>query len=442
MPEAAKSPQSVHFNEMPPMLIGQDQAVSAYQQVRSTTDAFSEGLTAEDQNLQSMADVSPIKWHRAHTSWFFETFLLKPHLPDYRPYNDDFAYLFNSYYNSLGAQYPRAARALISRPDSAEVGRYRAHVDQAMLVLLSRADADAERARIMNLMILGLNHEQQHQELMVTDLKHAFSHNPIAPAIVDLNGQDGSERPLQWLHFEGGLAETGFDGDSFHFDNEGPRHQVFLAPFSLADRPVSCGEFADFIDDGGYQRAELWLSDGWAWIKEQSISHPLYWERQDHHWHIYTCGGRRSLDRSEPVCHLNFYEACAFAEWANARLPLEAEWEHASRLAGTPGILADDRRYHPDAPGRSDGQLAQMFGGVWEWTRSSYAPYTGFRPARGAVGEYNGKFMANQMVLRGGSCATPGGHIRPSYRNFFYPRDRWQFSGLRLARDGAAGRSA
>ena len=431
---APESP--MHFNDLDPSLINRECALLAFDQVRSATERFSEALSAEDQNLQSMAEASPIKWHRAHTSWFFETFLLRPHLPGYQLFDERFAYLFNSYYNGVGSQYPRASRGLISRPDTATVSRYRAHVDQAMAALLRIAESSDRGNQIKALLVLGLNHEQQHQELMVTDLKHAFSHNPLAPAITSFSDDDARARDLQWLDFAGGLVEIGATGAGFHFDNEGPRHQVYLEPFSLADRPVTCGEFLAFMDDGGYQRPELWLADGWAWVNEQEVSAPLYWQRDGDSWYLYTLGGRRKLVTGETVCHLSFYEACAYAEWANARLPTEAEWEHACAQAGTLGPMADNSRFHPGTVGTTtQGKLDQMFGGVWEWTRSAYAPYPGFRPAAGAVGEYNGKFMANQLVLRGGSCATPTGHVRDSYRNFFYAPDRWQFSGLRLARD-------
>ena len=427
-----------HFNQSDPGQMTPDQAWEAYRQVRSATEQFSTALSPEDQNLQSMPDASPIKWHRAHTTWFFETFLLKPQLRGYRCFDQAYAYLFNSYYNGVGAQFPRAQRGLISRPGLEAISRYRAHVDQAMSDWLDQSAISPEREQRMALLVLGLNHEQQHQELMVTDLKHAFSHNPCWPAISKATKQVAAIQSAQWRKFPGGLVEIGASGRGFHFDNEGPRHKVYLTPFQIASRPVTCGEFLDFIEDDGYRRPELWLADGWAWVNEQDISAPQYWYPTDGGWDIYTLGGRRPINPAESASHLSFYEACAFAEWAGARLPSEAEWEHASSQASLPGVTADDGRYHPDAVTATGDGLDHMFGGVWEWTRSSYAPYPGFRPAVGAVGEYNGKFMANQMVLRGGSCATPAGHVRPSYRNFFYPGDRWQFSGLRLARDEAA----
>ncbi len=429
---------SGHFNQTDPGKTTLDHAREAYGQVRSATERFSLALSPEDQNLQSMPDASPIKWHRAHTTWFFETFLLKPHLQGYRCFDQAFAYLFNSYYNGIGAQFPRAQRGLISRPGVEDVSLYRAHVDQAMSHLLNQSTTGRQRSQLMALLVLGLNHEQQHQELMVTDLKHAFSLNPSWPAIGQIANPVAAVNPMGWLGFDGGLVQIGATGRGFHFDNEGPRHSVYLMPFQIATRPVNCGEFLDFIEDDGYRRPELWLSDGWAWVNEQRISAPLYWYQTEEGWELYTLGGRRALNPAEPATHLSFYEACAYAEWAEARLPSEAEWEHACSRAGAPGTMAEDGYFHPSVSATSGDGLDQMLGGVWEWTRSSYAPYPGFRPAAGAVGEYNGKFMANQMVLRGGSCATPAGHIRPSYRNFFYPGDRWQFSGIRLARDLAA----
>jgi ergothioneine biosynthesis protein EgtB len=407
----------------------------AYQRVRQTTDRLTVNLSAEDQNLQSMPEVSPVKWHRAHTTWFFETFVLGPEAPEYPPFDPDFAFLFNSYYNGVGRQYPRAQRSLISRPDKERVGAYRRHVDQAMGAFLSCLDQRQVR-RLAPLIVLGLNHEQQHQELIVTDIKHSFSHNPSRPAWTRAAEPADTDDEIEWVTVRGGLIRVGQTGESFCFDNETPSHQVFVKDFQIASRPVTCGEFQEFIADDGYQRAELWLSDGWDWVRRDSIRAPLYWSGDGDEWtDLYTLGGQRQLDPAEPLCHVSFYEACAFAHWAGARLPTESEWE----LAATPcdpsvGHYSDSMRLHPRRV-QTGQQLNGMFGDVWEWTASSYAPYPGFKPASGAVGEYNGKFMANQMVLRGGSCATPMGHIRASYRNFFYPVDRWQFSGLRLARD-------
>lgn len=405
---------------------------------RRMTEALLEGLTDEDQNLQSMAEASPAKWHRAHTSWFFETFVLSEHLPGYRVFHPAFAELFNSYYNGVGRQHPRPHRALLSRPTADTVTAYRNHVDAALETLLDCADA-VELARIAALLELGRAHEQQHQELILTDLKHAFSFNPLAPALGAAPELGGGDLPATgWLGHGGGIIEIGADGSAFCFDNETPRHRVLIdRPFELANRPVSCGELLDFIEDGGYREPLLWLADGWAWLQREKIDAPLYWQRDglgdDSGWSIFTLSGRRALDRSQPVCHLNFYEAAAFAAWAGARLPTEFEWEAVAAGGQPGGQFADSGCFHPQP--FDSGAGPGLFGGVWEWTASSYAPYPGFRPAAGAIGEYNGKFMANQMVLRGGSCATAADHVRASYRNFFYPPDRWQFSGLRLARD-------
>jgi len=405
--------------------------------VRATTEALVETLAPEDQNLQSMPEVSPAKWHRAHTTWFFETFVLEPHMPGFSSFNPAFAELFNSYYNGVGRQHPRPRRALLSRPDAAEVGRYRRRTDQALETLLSTC-GKALFSRIAPLIELGINHEQQHQELMLTDLKHAFSFNPLAPGLG--RGRQTSDhpgRPMRFDRYSGGMVEIGAAGPGFCFDNETPRHKLWLPDdFELAERPVNCGEYLEFITDGGYHEPLLWLSDGWSWIREHDIEAPLYWSRGDDGWQILTLDGPRALDPAETVCHLSFYEAQAFAEWYGARLPGEAEWESVAARRPPRGHFADSGRYHPRAPGAADQDgPAAMFGDVWEWTGSAYAPYPGFKAAGGAIGEYNGKFMANQMVLRGGSCATPAGHVRASYRNFFYPPDRWQFSGVRLARD-------
>ena len=428
-----------------------DQLIHAFKKTRSISDQMVAGLSPEDQNLQSMPDASPIKWHRAHTTWFFETFVLKPMSEDgvrsYASPNDQFAYLFNSYYNGVGAQFPRAQRSLMSRPDTQEVDDYRTAVDHAMLSLLANASEDV-LDRLTDRMILGLNHEQQHQELMVTDLKHAFSFNPIAPAWTKRPDPIGPPTPQAWVDFQGGVKETGhrLEDDvnrlSFHFDNECPSHKVYLNDYALARRPVTCGEYIDFMNDGGYKTAQLWLSDGWAWRHDHQITAPLYWRFEDGQWYLHTLGCWREVDPHEPICHISFYEATAFALWAGARLPTEHEWENAARLqmgTNVMGHFADSQRFHPSRAVEGEvsdlDRLIQMYGDVWEWTASSYAPYPGFKPVAGAIGEYNGKFMANQVVLKGGSCATPLGHVRPSYRNFFYPPDRWQFSGLRLAKD-------
>jgi ergothioneine biosynthesis protein EgtB len=405
---------------------------------RQATEALVAGLTPEDQNLQSMPEASPAKWHRAHTSWFFETFVLAEHLPGYRVFHPAFAELFNSYYNGVGRQHPRPRRALLSRPTADTVTEYRAHVDTALETLLGNADADG-LARLAPLLELGLAHEQQHQELILTDLKHAFSFNPLAPALGTAPAPgDGDMPAVGWIGHDGGIIEIGAEGSAFCFDNETPRHRMLIdRSFEMADRTVSCGEYLEFIDDGGYREPLLWLADGWSWLQREAIDAPLYWQRDqktgDAGWSMFTLSGRRALDRCQPVCHLSFYEAAAFAAWAGVRLPTEFEWEAVAAGHERDGQFADSGCFHPQPIHRDAGP--GLYGGVWEWTASSYAPYPGFRPAGGAIGEYNGKFMANQMVLRGGSCASPVDHVRASYRNFFYPPDRWQFSGLRLARD-------
>ncbi len=407
--------------------------VRGYRSVRAATESFTNRLSAEDQNLQSMTEASPVKWHRAHTSWFFETFILKPIAERYREFEPEYAYLFNSYYNGVGRQFPRQQRGLISRPDVTEVAAYRQHVDDAMISLLENWP-DERLDDIRHLVILGLNHEQQHQELIVTDLKHGFSINPLYPRWIERRSQSGeSVDELNWLSYPGGIRHIGTsDRNSFCFDNETPTHRVFVDDFRLADRPVTCGEFMQFMEDGGYREPGLWLADGWNWIRQNDVRAPAYWIERDGQWLIYTVSGLRKVDPDETLAHVSFYEACAYAQWCGHRLPTEAEWEVAAVDQPVAGHFADAGRFHPGRAGNASG-LKQLFGDVWEWTATSYASYPGFRPAAGAIGEYNGKFMANQVVLRGGSCATPSGHVRPTYRNFFYPGDRWQFSGIRLA---------
>ena len=405
-----------------------------YREVRAQSLSLSAPLSAEDQQVQSMADVSPTKWHLAHITWFFETFLLSPRLKGYRPYDEAFGFLFNSYYEAVGERHPRPQRGLLSRPSLALVHGYRAHVDEAMDRLIAGATGE-DWPRVLPLLELGLHHEQQHQELILMDIKHVFSLNPQAPAYRPPLPRQGLEAPkLEWLDFDGGLMEIGHDGDGFAFDNESPRHKVWLEPFRLASRLATCGEYLAFIEDGGYARAELWLSDGWAAVQAQGWDAPLYWTRDaDGGRRVFTLAGLQPLDPAEPVCHLSHYEADAFARWSGARLPTEAEWETAAGSATLDGNLADRGLYHPtsaEGPG-----LRQMIGDVWEWTMSPYVAYPRYRPPEGAVGEYNGKFMSGQMVLRGGAAVTPAGHVRTSYRNFFPPAARWAFSGVRLADD-------
>ncbi len=406
-----------------------DDPATQYAAVRGQTELLCRPLAVDDYGVQPMADASPPKWHLAHTTWFFETFLLKPFAAGYAPFDDAFEYLFNSYYNGVGRQYPRLKRGLLSRPTVEQVFDYRAHVDAAMLTLLARED-ETLRGRT----ILGINHEQQHQELLVTDIKYNLGLNPLRPAYnSERHDGPGEARPASFATVPGGLVEIGAAGSGFAFDNETPRHKVWLSEFALADRLVSCGEYLSFMEDGGYRNPALWLSEGWAALQRHGWKAPLYWLARDGEWFEYTLGGSRPVDGGSPVCHVSFFEADAFARWAGARLPTEAEWETAAASHAVAGNFSDSGRLHPRSS-RGAG-MTQLFGDVWEWTASAYGPYPGFRPLDGTLGEYNGKFMANQMVLRGGSCATPPGHVRSSYRNFFYAPDRWQFSGIRLAKD-------
>ena len=411
---------------------------SQYRSVRQQTDALTSSLSAEDMMVQSCPEASPAKWHLAHTSWFFETFILSHHLSGYSPFQPQFRDLFNSYYNSVGQQPEKALRNTFSRPGLDEIRGYRAHVDEHMLQLLQSGAVSGEAQKLT---VLGLNHEQQHQELLITDIKHGFWSNPLhpayqaatAPAAVD------SAPPQNPQLYPEGLYEIGADGESFYFDNEGSRHKVFLRPFRFAMRLATCGEYLSFMEDAGYSRPELWLSDGWKAVQTNRWKAPLYWEKSGDQWIQFTCSGMRKVEEAEPVCHVSFYEADAFARWAGARLPTEFEWEvAANRAQEVAGNLLENGRFHPEPAvlAQNDGQPLQLFGDVWEWTASAYLPYPGYTPAAGALGEYNGKFMSGQMVLRGGSCITPRSHIRATYRNFFPPETRWQFSGIRLADDG------
>ena len=406
-----------------------------YRAVRSLSARICEPLEVEDYVVQSMTDCSPAKWHLAHTSWFFETFVLKAIDRDYQSPHPQYDFLFNSYYNSVGDRHCRAKRGLVSRPTVAQTWAYRKHVDEHMLAFLK----DERQSRILDIaavVTLGIHHEQQHQELMITDLKHMFSENPLLPAYTPAPAATASEAtPLAWISYEGGVTEIGFDGDGFFYDNEGPRHRVFLEPYSLASRLVTCGEYMAFMGDGGYERPEFWLSEGWNVVKARGWNSPLYWERIDDEWQLYTLHGLRKVDLNEPVCHVSMFEADAYASWAGARLPTEFEWEAAAASLPIQGNFVESDLFHPAPATGSDPGLTQMYGDVWEWTRSSYAPYPGYSPAPGALGEYNGKFMCNQYVLRGGSCATSVSHIRPTYRNFFSADARWQFMGIRLAKD-------
>ena len=404
-----------------------------YAAVRAQSLALAAPLAPEDCAIQSMPDASPVKWHLAHTTWFFETFVLEQHAPGYEAFDPAFRVLFNSYYHGIGERHPRPERGMISRPDFGRVLEYRQFVDAALAPLLEKGIA-------LELIELGLQHEQQHQELILTDLKHMLSRNPLKPAyqkqwpLTPIRA-----REARWIAFTEGLREIGHTGGGFAFDNEGPRHRVWLDAFELATHPVTNGDFMRFIEHGGYRRPELWLSSGWDAVSARGWQAPDYWTPRGGGWRVFTLHGEVPVDPHAPVCHVSFFEADAFARWAGARLPTEAEWEIATLTAPREGNFMESGALHPlalrDAP--MEDTLAQAFGDVWEWTRSDYAPYPGFAPAAGAVGEYNGKFMCGQYVLRGGSCATPGSHIRRTYRNFFVPEARWQFSGLRLARDAA-----
>jgi ergothioneine biosynthesis protein EgtB len=408
-----------------------------FQSVRSFTESLCQSLKTEDYVIQTMPDVSPTKWHLAHTSWFFEAFLLSKYAPGYASPHPLYNFLFNSYYVQIGERFHRPDRGLLSRPTVEEVFAYRAHVDRAVLQLLATAD-DATKREILPIVTLGMHHEQQHQELLLTDIKHVLSVNPMKPVYTEWKhaSRSGGGSPTQWEHFKGGLCEIGHAGDAFFYDNEGPRHQVFLQPFKLASRLVTAGEYLAFIEDDGYRRAEFWLSDGAAMVESENWEAPLYWEKRDGMWYQFTLSGLRPVDPQNPVTHVSYYEADAYARWSGTRLPSEAEWEIASMGLPLEGNFVDDGRYHPAAPeGVADDRLQQMFGDVWEWTRSPYTPYPGYEPPPGAVGEYNGKFMSSQMVLRGGSCATSRDHMRNTYRNFFPPHARWQFMGIRLAAD-------
>ena len=412
----------------PPDTAATTSLLERYARVRTDSLSLTAPLSAEDQIIQSMPDTSPSKWHLAHTTWFFEEFVLAQNLPAYERFHADFSYLFNSYYNSVGNMHPRPQRGLLSRPPLSAVHRYREHVDAAMQELFDRDLLDGDLAALV---LLGTHHEQQHQELILTDIKHVLSCNPLMPVYTDCHPPQADSSPMEFMSGQEGPVEIGYQGDGFHYDNEGPRHTVWLHPHALANRLVTNGEYRAFIEDGGYRQATLWLSDGWSKIREEGWTRPLYWS--DDLEREFTLHGEQTLDPRRPVCHLSYYEADAFARWADARLPTEAEWEAAVADRPCPSVLRDDNWLHPQAP--HDPGDPQFFGQVWEWTASSYSSYPGYRPAPGAVGEYNGKFMCNQFVLRGGSCVTPFGHIRPSYRNFFYADARWQFSGLRLARD-------
>lgn len=409
-----------------------------FRAVRNITARLCDPLSAEDCAAQSMADASPAKWHLAHTTWFLETFVIKPSLPNYKPHHPRFEVLFNSYYNAVGEQYSRPDRGLLTRPSFEEILEYRAVIETLVSELLNDPGRLSEEQ--MDVVELGLHHEQQHQELLLTDVKHLLSQNPLAPVY-----RPTKESPylaiqsLAWHAERGGVVEVGHAGSSFGFDNEFPRHRVHLEPFELASRPIRNGEFIAFMEDGGYARPEFWLSEGWAQVQKAGWKAPLYWQYHDESWWHFTLSGLRPVRSEEPVAHVSLFEADAFARWAGCRLPTEPEWEHAARRVSVEGNFLEGGRFHPGiAPVRSpEAGPLQLFGDVWEWTASAYSAYPGYRPAAGALGEYNGKFMSSQVVLKGGSCVSPRSHLRASYRNFFPPDARWQFSGIRLARDAS-----
>ena len=415
-----------------------EEVVQVFASVRHQTEHLASPLSEEDQLLQSMEDASPTKWHLAHTTWFFETFVLEPFVKGYTVVDPNYCYLFNSYYEAVGARHPRPKRGMLSRPSLAEVMQYRKTVTEAVLGFA----ADAEPgiwAKAAPLIELGCHHEQQHQELLLMDIQHALFQNAIDPVYSEPTGASAVPRELSFVAIEGGLMELGHDtcqpGAAFAFDNEGPRHQYFIAPFKLANRCVTNAEFLSFVEDGGYQRADLWLADGWATAQQDNWQHPLYWRQEaDGSWSEFTLHGRRALDPNATACHLSLYEADAYARWAGKHLPTEQEWEAAAKGMGLDGHFADRGQFIPASSNQAPS-LSDMIGGVWEHTSSAYSPYPGFKICDGAVGEYNGKFMINQWVLRGGCCATPQDHIRLTYRNFFYPHQRWMFAGIRLAED-------
>jgi ergothioneine biosynthesis protein EgtB len=415
-----------------------------FNQIRNFTDALCAGLEPEDCVVQSMPDVSPTKWHLAHTTWFFETFILKKFSPGYRSEIPEYAYLFNSYYNAAGDMHRRDLRGLISRPTVSQAQRYRESVDSHIDELLSNPD-ESLLDEMEVILVLGFHHEQQHQELLITDIKHVFAQNPLYPVFRQRSRDVAAKKitPIRFIDFEETETAIGHSGNEFSYDNEGPRHRALVPAFSLATRPVTNGEFIAFIEDNGYSRPEFWLSLGWMTVNEQRWNAPLYWTKRDGAWWNFTLSGLRPVDQSEPVTHVSYFEADAYANWAGARLPTEFEWERAALSCPIEGNFVETELFHPvpvgsavlaDKPGK-DRRLHQMFGDVWEWTRSAYSPYPGYRVAPGALGEYNGKFMCNQYVLRGGSCATSRIHIRRTYRNFFQAEKRWQFTGIRLARD-------
>ncbi|WP_349407343.1 ergothioneine biosynthesis protein EgtB [Pseudalkalibacillus sp. SCS-8] len=410
-----------------------------FKQIREFTEEIVSPLETEDFVIQSIPDVSPPKWHLAHTTWFFETFILVPYKEGFTRYNATYDYLFNSYYETHGTPYPRHARGLLSRPSVDEIFKYRNYINEHMTELLEGCSQETYR-QIQPILEIGLHHELQHQELLITDIKYNFSINPLKPIYQEFEQDDDNAMDvpgLEWITFNGGVVETGSSSEGFSFDNERPVHKSYLNDYAIANRPVTNDEFLSFIEDGGYEKPEYWLSEGWSAVKEQNWKAPLYWEKRDGEWYTFTMHGMKKVSENEPVTHISFFEADAFARWAGYRLPTETEWEHAMRDVQIMGNFADQNRYHPSPNYERKGHpsIVKAFGDNWEWTSSPYAPYPQSKPLEGTLGEYNAKFMCNQMVLRGGSCATHSTHIRLTYRNFFHPEKRWQFSGLRLAKD-------
>ncbi|MEM9064774.1 MAG: ergothioneine biosynthesis protein EgtB [Planctomycetota bacterium] len=428
-------PQSISADPGARPALRAESLLERYREIRSMSDALASSLSDEDCNLQSMPDASPVKWNLAHTSWFFETFVLRAYEDQYEPFDPSFAYLFNSYYAALGDRHARDRRGIISRPGMDRVRAYRFWVDERVAGLLRRIDLPVFEQTIE----LGLQHEQQHQELLLTDIKHAFACNPLRPTYQAIEHDPAAEPPeLGWLPLSPAVYEIGHNGAGFAYDNESPRHRVYAGDCELSDRLVTNGEYLRFMQDGGYERQELWLDDGWSFVQRDGLAAPLYWRRPGDRWVEFTMSGEREVDPAEPVCHISFFEADAYARWAHARLPTEAEWEAAFGLVPVRGHFASAGILHPMAASADpDGGPMQVFGDCWEWTGSPYRPYPGYRPPAGAIGEYNGKFMNGKYVLKGGSCFTPEGHVRPTYRNFFTPESRWQAAGIRLARDPA-----
>ncbi|MDZ4816147.1 MAG: ergothioneine biosynthesis protein EgtB [Verrucomicrobiota bacterium] len=417
-----------------------EQLLHQYRAVRSFTESLTVGLSGEDQASQGDWFCSPVKWHLGHTTWFFETFFLLPHLPRYKAFDSQWHALFNSYYNSLGEQFPQAKRGMLSRPSLVEVQKYRHIVDHAMEQFFQTV-LPFQR-ELVPILHLGLNHEQQHQELIVTDIKYLFYQNPLHPKYHDshqfetFGTREFKKEEASWHPFEAGMYEIGAQGQEFRFDNEGPRHKWYSQGFRLAKHLVTNGDYLEFMEDGGYRKSGLWMSAGWKEVQEKGWASPLYWQKMDSDWQLFTVAGMKSVSSDEPVCHISFFEADAYARWAGARLPLEQEWEVAAAGIAIDGNFIESRKFHPSANAKlASGSICQLFGDVWEWTSSPYCAYPGYKPDPGTLGEYNGKFMSQQMVLRGGSCATPVSHIRSTYRNFFYPNMRWQFQGIRLAQD-------